>query len=193
MELFCQRNAGLLLQSSPLLQKHNFLFTWLVGSFYHLAPALAASGTHQGVALDLPGHRWSLHKPKYATPMVQAEMPYYVSEAIHALDHVENITLIGHLLGAGIANLYTVAFPKQIQQGLFESISPTDCCMLLANKGWPFDPYQMERTKNLLNPVVFHSLPVWSLLSPISFDSGCINGYCTRVFVSKYGDRQVIL
>jgi pimeloyl-ACP methyl ester carboxylesterase len=255
--------------NSPITPKNTIicLHGWLDNcrSFYHLAPALAASGTHQVVALDLPGHGWSSHKSKDAPPMVQAEMIYYVSEAIHGLDQVENITLIGHSLGAGIASLYTAAFPEQIQQlilldgagflareakdtalhvrnhitrrrmkqqeskppriypslelaiktrvqsatrmpgrqsisyeaaeelvqratrpcedgfqfrhdprftwpsiqymtweqneGVFESVGPTDCCLLLADDGWPFDPYQMERTKNLLDPVVFHSLP----------------------------------
>ena len=88
-------------------------------SFHHLAPALAAAGTHQVVALDLPGHGLSSHKSKDAPPMVQAELVHYVSEAIYALQGEEknkNITLIGHSLGAGVASLYTAAFPEHIQQ-----------------------------------------------------------------------------
>lgn len=95
-------------------------------SFHHLAPALAAAGTHsQVVALDLPGHGMSSHKSLDAPPMVAAEYIYYVSEAIHALkeqqddadgDEEEKVTLVGHSMGTGISTLYAAAFPEHVQQ-----------------------------------------------------------------------------
>lgn len=94
-------------------------------SFHHLAPALVAQVPNADLfALDLPGHGRSTHKD--APPMVQAELVYYVSEAVNELttslvadevqDETHKITLIGHSLGAGISSLYTAAFPEQIER-----------------------------------------------------------------------------
>jgi pimeloyl-ACP methyl ester carboxylesterase len=247
-------------------------------SFYHLAPALVAAQNNNCnvVALDLPGHGKSSHKSADAPPMVQAEMVHYVAEAIHALQEESlssskgSLTLIGHSLGAGIASLYTAAFPEQIGQlilldgagflareakdtalhvrnhvtrrrkqqqqtkkppriypslevaiqtrqestkrmpgqqtlsyeaakelvqratrscdddgvqfrhdprfawpsiqymtweqneGIFQSLrtsQTTDCCILLADDGWPMEAQLLERTKELIEPVSFQSLP----------------------------------
>ncbi len=91
-------------------------------SFYRLGPVLGSDYTV--VALDLPGHGRSSHKSIDAPPMVQAELAYYVSEAIDELrtnglfllGKDQPITLIGHSLGAGIASLYASSFPEQVDQ-----------------------------------------------------------------------------
>jgi pimeloyl-ACP methyl ester carboxylesterase len=74
----------------------------------------------QVVALDLPGHGTSSHKSNDAPPMVQAELSYYVSEAIDALgllsSEKNSLTLCGHSLGAGISSLYAAAFPERVSK-----------------------------------------------------------------------------
>jgi pimeloyl-ACP methyl ester carboxylesterase len=84
-------------------------------SFHHLGPALASQSNTKVVALDLPGHGWSSHKSQDAPPMVQAELAYYISEALHALEW-DKCTLIGHSLGAGVCSLFAAAFPEQVDR-----------------------------------------------------------------------------
>jgi pimeloyl-ACP methyl ester carboxylesterase len=84
-------------------------------SFHQLGPALASQSNTKVVALDLPGHGWSSHKSLDAPPMVQAEMAYYISEALHALEW-DKCTLIGHSLGAGVSSLFAAAFPEQVER-----------------------------------------------------------------------------
>lgn len=61
-------------------------------SFHALAPAIvegyfpANGDAVELVALDLPGHGQSSHKSMDAPPMVQADLAYYVHEALHALE-----------------------------------------------------------------------------------------------------------
>jgi pimeloyl-ACP methyl ester carboxylesterase len=86
-------------------------------SFHLVAPALASRLPNADIyTLDLPGHGRSSSKNKDAPPMVQADLAYYVAEAMEQITHDnQRITLIGHSLGAGISSLYTAAFPEQIQ------------------------------------------------------------------------------
>jgi pimeloyl-ACP methyl ester carboxylesterase len=232
-------------------------------SFHHLGPALASQTKNtKVVALDLPGHGWSSHKSQDAPPMVQAELAYYISEALHALEW-DKCTLIGHSLGAGVSSLFAAAFPEQVDrlilldgagflarkpedaakharehviqrriatrtprtypslkvaiksrrmaatklpgnqilsyeaaeelvlratrrdndnqqvqfchdvrfqwpsiqymtwhqvEGIFDAVD-SQVCLLLAENGWPFDPFKIERTKELLTPSHFQILP----------------------------------
>lgn len=88
-------------------------------SFHQLGPVLGLE--HTVVALDFPGHGRSSHKSIDAPPMVQAELAYYVAEAVNVLrnDGLVNdnkITLLGHSLGAGVASLYASCFPEQVDK-----------------------------------------------------------------------------
>lgn len=91
-------------------------------SFHLLAPGLVESlpDDTECVALDLPGNGLSSHKSPDGPPDF-AESAFYVAEAIRQLQWDKDIrnrpiTLIGHSLGAGVACLYTAAFPEQVEK-----------------------------------------------------------------------------
>jgi pimeloyl-ACP methyl ester carboxylesterase len=110
-----EENTGVIGNDNPqnILCVHGWLDN--CRSFHHLGPALASQSNTKVVALDLPGHGWSSHKSLDAPPMVQAELAYYISEALHALEW-DKCTLIGHSLGAGISSLFAAAFPEQVDR-----------------------------------------------------------------------------
>jgi pimeloyl-ACP methyl ester carboxylesterase len=98
-------------------------------SFHYLGPHLIEKfgGDAEFVAIDLPGHGWSSHRPIDGPSTVLSEGVYYVAEALHALgwddtddnndgdeDSSNNVTLIGHSMGGGIATTYAGVFPNQI-------------------------------------------------------------------------------
>lgn len=57
--------------------------------------------------------------------MVLAETAFYVAEALRELSWNENITLVGHSMGASVACLYAAAFPEQINKLLLiEGVGP---------------------------------------------------------------------
>lgn len=109
-------------------QKIMCLHGWMDNcrSYYHFAPHLLkklAERTHL-VAIDFPGHGKSSHYGD-RPPMVLAETAFYVAEALRSLSWNENITLIGHSMGASVACLYAAAFPEQIQKLLLiEGVGP---------------------------------------------------------------------
>ena len=61
-------------------------------SFYHLGPTLASSleKNTKVITLDFPGHGRSSHKSFDSPPLVQADMVYYVCEAIEAISNSRN-------------------------------------------------------------------------------------------------------
>jgi pimeloyl-ACP methyl ester carboxylesterase len=96
-------------------------------SFHYLAPHLIEKfgAEAEFVAIDLPGHGWSSHRPIDGPSTVLSEGVYYVAETLHALgwddddndddeDSNNNVTLIGHSMGGGIATTYAGVFPNQI-------------------------------------------------------------------------------
>lgn len=120
---------------------------WLdnCGTHHCLAPRLALELEAEVIAMDFPGHGWSSHRSKDAPPLVQADLVYYVVEAIQALQSEpsatpeegcedlakhkwtteskakenpsqKKISLLGHSLGAGIASLTAASFPELIDQ-----------------------------------------------------------------------------
>ena len=121
--------------SSSSIQKHNILLLhgWMdnLNSFHHLAPTIAEQLPGANVvALDWPGHGQSSHKSIDAPPMVQAELAYYVHEALDQLDWIPSkdnnnddrnststtLSLVGHSLGAGVSTLYASAFPEHVNR-----------------------------------------------------------------------------
>lgn len=74
------------------------------------------------VALDLPGHGFSSHRP--------ANMPYYIWDNLSEVEQViqqlgGRVHLIGHSMGASVALLSAAVFPEQVA-GLFliEGLAP---------------------------------------------------------------------
>jgi pimeloyl-ACP methyl ester carboxylesterase len=93
----------------PLLAVHGWLDN--AASFDALAPLIA---THfHIVALDLPGHGHSQHRP----PGVRYHFVDYLDDVLAAADVLgwEKFSLLGHSLGGGISSFIAAAFPERVQ------------------------------------------------------------------------------
>jgi len=114
----CQAKVWNDKQLPPILALHG----WLDNAASFDCIALLLKNYHI-VAVDLPGHGLSPHKPK--------------GERYHYLDYVndvyeiikyfawEKVILMGHSMGAGISTLYAGTFPHQIHKLiLIEGIGP---------------------------------------------------------------------
>ena len=93
----------------PLLAVHGWLDN--AASFDALAPLLA--GHFHVVALDLPGHGRSQHRP----PGVHYHFVDYLDDVLAAADALgwEKFSLLGHSLGGGISSFIAAAFPERVQ------------------------------------------------------------------------------
>lgn len=95
-------------------------------SFHLLAPKLLEKMQQpiELVAMDLPGHGLSSHKPMGGPPIVLTEGTYYIAEMLHELgwvgdsndDNDENnkVSLIGHSMGGSLATTYAGVFPEHV-------------------------------------------------------------------------------
>jgi pimeloyl-ACP methyl ester carboxylesterase len=129
---------------SPKTTKILALHGWLDNcrSFHYLAPKLLEKFQQNNpgkseteaveiVAIDIPGHGLSSHKPLDGPTLVMSEGAYYIAEVIDALgwgaadadadadyDYDANddgkVALIGHSMGGGMAITYAGVFPEQI-------------------------------------------------------------------------------
>lgn len=102
----------------PVLALHGWLDN--AASFEPLAPLLPGLRL---VALDLPGHGRSGHRP--------AGLPYhfsdFVADVLGAADALgwERFALLGHSLGAGIASVAAAVAPERVERlALLEGIGP---------------------------------------------------------------------
>jgi pimeloyl-ACP methyl ester carboxylesterase len=94
----------------PLLALHGWLDN--AASFDALAPLIC---THfHIVALDLPGHGRSQHRP----PGVRYHFVDYLDDVLAAADALgwEKFSLLGHSLGGGIASFIAAAFPERMER-----------------------------------------------------------------------------
>ena len=93
----------------PLLALHGWLDN--AASFDALAPLLADD--FHIVALDLPGHGHSQHRP----PGVRYHFIDYLDDVLAAADALgwKHFSLLGHSLGGGIASFLAAAFPERVQ------------------------------------------------------------------------------
>lgn len=118
-------------QAEPVLALHGWLDN--AASFEPLAPLLSNLDI---LALDLPGHGLSDHRP--------AGQHYhfvdFVADVIAAADAIgwERFSLLGHSMGAGIASLIAASFPERVERlVLIEGLgpwgdNPKDCADHLA-------------------------------------------------------------
>lgn len=93
----------------PLLAVHGWLDN--AASFDTLAPLLA---THfHIIALDLPGHGRSQHRPAG----VRYHFVDYLDDVLAAVDTLgwKKFSLLGHSLGGGIASFVAAAFPERVE------------------------------------------------------------------------------
>jgi pimeloyl-ACP methyl ester carboxylesterase len=102
----------------PVLALHGWLDN--AASFDRLAPLLPELHL---VALDLPGHGRSQHRP----PGGSHHFVDWVADVIAAADGLgwERFSLLGHSMGAGIASLMPATFPERIVRvALIEGLGP---------------------------------------------------------------------
>ncbi|WP_347261982.1 alpha/beta hydrolase [Rudaea sp.] len=94
----------------PLLAVHGWLDN--AASFDALAPLIATQ--FHVVALDLPGHGRSQHRP----PGVRYHFVDYIDDVLAAADCLgwEKFSLLGHSLGGGIASFIAAAFPGRVNK-----------------------------------------------------------------------------
>lgn len=118
----------------PILCLHGWMDN--CETFCELAPALSATGKYNVIALDMVGHGRSSHKSIDAPPMIQADLAYYLYEALESLHEHGHwsssssqqpppvspsitpppVTLIGHSLGAGVCSLFAASFPEYVER-----------------------------------------------------------------------------
>lgn len=93
----------------PLLAVHGWLDN--AASFDALAPLIATR--FHIVALDLPGHGRSQHRP----PGVRYHFVDYLDDVLAAADALGwgQFSLLGHSLGGGISSFIAAAFPERVQ------------------------------------------------------------------------------
>lgn len=101
------------------------LHGWLdnAASFDHLAGLLAEDPGLRIIAVDLPGHGRSDHRPL----AVQQHFIDYVSVVLQICEALglERLSLLGHSMGAGIACLFAGAFPERVRRlVLIEGLGP---------------------------------------------------------------------
>jgi len=134
-------------QSTPLRSKTRRILAlhgWLDNcrSFHYIAPRLVENLGAQAelVAIDLPGHGWSSHRPMDGPTTILSEGAYYIAEVLDALgwgefatakddtkneddgdddndddnDNDNKVILVGHSMGGGMAVTYAGVFPEQI-------------------------------------------------------------------------------
>jgi len=102
----------------PVLALHGWLDN--AASFERLAPLLPLARV---VALDLPGHGRSAHRP----PGTHYHFVDFVPDVIAAADALgwERSSLLGHSLGAGIASFVAAVAPERIERvALIEGLGP---------------------------------------------------------------------
>lgn len=100
------------------------LHGWLdnAATFDLTAPALVSAGMRV-VALDLPGHGLSGHRPG-DTGYQLADYAYDVDRAARALGW-ERFKLLGHSLGAAVSCLYAGVFPEKVRKvAAIEGLAP---------------------------------------------------------------------
>ncbi|MCJ8167765.1 alpha/beta hydrolase [Atopomonas sediminilitoris] len=97
----------------PMLLLHGWLDN--AASFTHVAPRLAAAG-HYVVALDLPGHGYSQHRPAGCGYWLWD----YVSDVLLAADRLGfgQFDLLGHSMGGIISVLLSASLPERVKRVL---------------------------------------------------------------------------
>lgn len=104
-------------QGIPVVALHGWLDNAM--SFAPLAEYLS----QPLLALDLPGHGYSAHRPaEHSTHYID-----YVRDLTLVLDQagLERIVLLGHSMGAGLACLFAATFPERVEKLLLiEGLGP---------------------------------------------------------------------
>ena len=115
-------NDGDNVNATKILALHGWLDN--CRSFHLLAPKLLEKMQQpiELVAMDLPGHGWSSHKPLGGPSILLTEGTFYIAEMLHKLrwvndsNHENNnkISLIGHSMGGSLATTYAGVFPEHV-------------------------------------------------------------------------------
>ncbi len=115
-------NGGANVNATKILALHGWLDN--CRSFHLMAPKLLEKLQNpiELVAMDLPGHGRSSHKPLGGPPIVLTEGTYYIAEMLDKLGWVDDsndennnkISLIGHSMGGSLATTYAGVFPEHV-------------------------------------------------------------------------------
>lgn len=91
------------------------LHGWMdnAASFSRIAPILANELGVRIIAVDFSGHGHSRHRPTRS----EYSMWSYCHDVLDALDELGNprVTLLGHSLGAGVANIVAAVYPELVR------------------------------------------------------------------------------
>ncbi len=106
-------------QAHPVLALHGWLDN--AASFIPLAPHLI--NDVRLIALDLPGHGHSEHRPPGVAYHFLDWVPMVMDVA--AALGLERFSLMGHSMGAGISSLVAGTFPERVERAIFlEGLGP---------------------------------------------------------------------
>ncbi|MDP1699184.1 MAG: alpha/beta hydrolase [Xanthomonadaceae bacterium] len=86
-------------------------------------PLLAHLGDFDVLAIDLPGHGHSFHRP----PGASYGLPEYLDDLLNALDAIgwARCHLLGHSLGGAISSMLACAAPERVEKlALIEALGP---------------------------------------------------------------------
>ncbi len=83
-------------------------------SFSRIAPIIANELGIRIIAIDFSGHGHSRHRP----PRSEYSMWSYCHDVLDVLDELGNpkVALLGHSLGAGVANVMAAAYPELVRR-----------------------------------------------------------------------------
>lgn len=134
---------------SPVLAVHGWLDN--AASFDALAPLLPET---RFVALDLPGHGASDHRP----PGVHYHFVDFIPDVIAATEALgwERFALLGHSMGGGIASFIAAILPERVTRlAMIEGLGPPS-----SN---PADgPVNLRKAMEQMNGLPHKQLPVYS-------------------------------
>src|SRR5690554_4184502 len=92
------------------------LHGWMdnAASFIRIAPIIASKLNVRIIALDFSGHGLSRHRP----PRSEYSIWSYCHDVLDVLGELGNpsVTLLGHSLGAGVANILAAIYPEQVKR-----------------------------------------------------------------------------
>ena len=170
-------------RNPPLLALHGWL-----DNAQSFSPMAAYLHNHYLVAIDLPGHGNSAHRPE-GTIYHNVD---YVTDVAHVVNDLgwDKFNLMGHSLGAGVAMVYAGVFPEQITQlALIDGIGPitasSDQAPNQLRKAIDKNRAHAEKIKSAANEKAPKSYKHWEALIKARMNAGGINKDSAELLVRR--------